>query len=611
MLEAIETLRVEVPLRLTAVDTSCRGDLETVAWRAVERDPERRYESAWQLADDVERFLDDRPITARPATTFYQVRKFARRHRGLVAGVATALVALVAGTLAALQQARVARASARLATEQAELAEETKGFLLDMFRAPSELSPTTRASELLELGVERLGGLASPRSRAELAEALGVGLLAVGDYPAGAEQLELAVGLQRGLEPGSLALAGALENLADARVELDEFERSVEHYEEALGIRGRLGARTEGLNFALATPLRKLGRFEEAREALRRHAARLRSQPASAEREYQLALNDEERLLVARESRELGPAEVESGLLGVLEAFEGLGAVERHPGIFSSLARAAADRQDAQGALDYMEAHLELLLEIDPNRRRPDIGFSLRNRGAVLYELGRRQEALEPMLESLEILEATLGAESEEVARTRVALAAALFGLGRYEECVEVGEPALAHPFRDTADERHQRWLLVDNLSTAFFRVGRHEPAREAYRGAIELLRELGPDRRADLGRTLTGYADCLLTLGDGSGAEVALEEALAIRREELEPGNWRLASTEGLIGRALALQGRFAEAERVQLDALEELEAKLDPAHPRVPVAYGHLAELYELWGRPEEAEAWSQRNR
>lgn len=97
--EAARMIRDDEPTRLGSVATSCRGDVETIVHKALEKDPARRYGSAGALAADLRRHLRNEPIVARPTTTFYQLRKFASRHKGFVVGLATTFVALVAGVV--------------------------------------------------------------------------------------------------------------------------------------------------------------------------------------------------------------------------------------------------------------------------------------------------------------------------------------------------------------------------------------------------------------------------------------------------------------------------------------------------------------------------------
>ncbi|MHC4216998.1 MAG: serine/threonine protein kinase [Planctomycetota bacterium] len=107
--EAVRIIGEQDPTRLSTVDRSFRGDLDTIVAKTLEKEKDRRYQSARDLADDVRHYLSDEPIVARPASTFYQLRKFARRNKTLVGGVAAVFVVLVAGIIGigiALAQAR-------------------------------------------------------------------------------------------------------------------------------------------------------------------------------------------------------------------------------------------------------------------------------------------------------------------------------------------------------------------------------------------------------------------------------------------------------------------------------------------------------------------------
>ncbi|MEN8152144.1 MAG: serine/threonine-protein kinase, partial [Planctomycetota bacterium] len=106
------------PLRLGSVDSAWRGDIETIVGKALEKEPGRRYESAAELATDLRRHLTNEPIAARRPSASYQVRKFARRHRGLVAGLAAAFAILVAGVVTTSVLAVRASRNARVAEEQ-------------------------------------------------------------------------------------------------------------------------------------------------------------------------------------------------------------------------------------------------------------------------------------------------------------------------------------------------------------------------------------------------------------------------------------------------------------------------------------------------------------
>ena len=79
---------------------SLKGDLDWITLKALEKDRTRRYATVAALAADIQRFLADQPVDARPPSATYRLRKFTRRHRGGVAA-ASALILVLAGGLIA------------------------------------------------------------------------------------------------------------------------------------------------------------------------------------------------------------------------------------------------------------------------------------------------------------------------------------------------------------------------------------------------------------------------------------------------------------------------------------------------------------------------------
>jgi WD40 repeat protein/tRNA A-37 threonylcarbamoyl transferase component Bud32/type II secretory pathway pseudopilin PulG len=125
--ETIQAIREQEGARLSSISRNYRGDIETIVAKALEKDKTRRYGSAAELAADIGHYLKDEPIVARPASAAYQLQKFARRHTGLVVGIVTVFVVLVAGVVASTWQASVARRErdrARVAEQSARDAEQ-------------------------------------------------------------------------------------------------------------------------------------------------------------------------------------------------------------------------------------------------------------------------------------------------------------------------------------------------------------------------------------------------------------------------------------------------------------------------------------------------------
>jgi serine/threonine protein kinase/tetratricopeptide (TPR) repeat protein len=97
-----------------------RGELDWVVMKALEKDRNRRYESASAFADDVQRYLHDAPVQACPPSAAYRFRKFARRNKAMLVAVAIVGVAILVGTAVSVWQAVEANLARGLANERLE-----------------------------------------------------------------------------------------------------------------------------------------------------------------------------------------------------------------------------------------------------------------------------------------------------------------------------------------------------------------------------------------------------------------------------------------------------------------------------------------------------------
>ncbi len=110
------------------LDKQLRGDLDWIVMKAIEKDRRRRYDTANALAADVERHLDDEPVSAGPPTAAYRTGKFLRRHKSTVAVAVAMLLLLVTGIAATGWQAIRATAEKRHATEEKQRAVEAEAL---------------------------------------------------------------------------------------------------------------------------------------------------------------------------------------------------------------------------------------------------------------------------------------------------------------------------------------------------------------------------------------------------------------------------------------------------------------------------------------------------
>ncbi|MBX3417026.1 MAG: serine/threonine protein kinase [Pirellulaceae bacterium] len=178
-----------------------RGDLDWIVMKALERNRQRRYQTAAELADDLRRYLDRRPVLAGPPTWRYRCAVFLRRNRTasvlaglLVLAILTALIGLGWG-LTRTRQLLVQEKSLRLDVEsQRSEAEQTASMLESLF---SDLDVYTEETDLRSVLRNRMKVAAediekqksiNPLMSARLAESIARTLIGIGDY-AEAERL--------------------------------------------------------------------------------------------------------------------------------------------------------------------------------------------------------------------------------------------------------------------------------------------------------------------------------------------------------------------------------------------------------------------------------------
>lgn len=134
--DAVRVILDETPTPLRTVNARYAGDLDTIVQKCLEKDPARRYESALELAADVNRHLKNQPIVARPPSTWYRVRKFARRNRVFVFSMLLVMVTLFVGAaVATIFAVRSDRHAKRVMESESEARESERQALKSAYRA--------------------------------------------------------------------------------------------------------------------------------------------------------------------------------------------------------------------------------------------------------------------------------------------------------------------------------------------------------------------------------------------------------------------------------------------------------------------------------------------
>jgi len=236
-----------------------RGDLDTIVLKALKKDPAQRYLSVESFAQDLNNYLEGRPVLARPDSPWYRTRKFLRRHwLPASAGVVT-VISLALGLGLALWQAQRARAEARTA-------EAVQDFLQQIFEANSaqqadpQKAQQTTARELLDVGASKINDALgdAPQAKLRVYRTLGRMYSGLGMDPEAAELHRRRVEIARTTYGGdSDELVEALIDRADAlssKLNDPDWERVLKEANAILDrrgdadspLRGRLLAQSAG-----------------------------------------------------------------------------------------------------------------------------------------------------------------------------------------------------------------------------------------------------------------------------------------------------------------------------------------------------------------------------
>jgi len=229
VVHATRIIREQSPARLSTIDHDLRGDVETISLKALQKDREARYQSALDLAQDIRRYLNNEPISARPPSLIYQIRVFARRNKAafsaIVAVVAVSLAAAVVSTLFARQAIleRDAKDAALKRVQQEADANRAAGnFMRDVLALASPqraMGKQITVREALDIAASNVtaGTAGQPLAEAAARVAVGATYRTLGLYDEAQDHLTRALEIrkqERGAEhPDTLALITELASV--------------------------------------------------------------------------------------------------------------------------------------------------------------------------------------------------------------------------------------------------------------------------------------------------------------------------------------------------------------------------------------------------------------
>ncbi len=589
------------------------GDLDDILLMALRKEPERRYASAAQLAEDIRRHQEGLPVLAYPDTLGYRTRKFVRRHRfGVGVAAAFAMFLVSVAVVLAVLLARISDERDRVSRER-DKAREVATYLQEIFRdadPTATLGDTITAREILERGAERidreLGG--QPLIQAGMCAAIGNVYRSLGLFERADELLTRALELRRqSLGAEHPEVAESLFDLGVLRREQGDLEVAEPLLRQALDLqRQTLGevdpsvATTQG-ELGLALGLR--GDFEAA-EAMFLTALDLRRRLFGSDHELTAqTLGDFAR--VKKEEREWPRSEeLYREALGITRGAFG----EVHPQValyLNSLGEVLHRKWELDGAEELYVESLEIARKLYGNRH-PALGDHLSNLAVLHAQQGDFAGAEPPLREIVDMQRELLGGEHTDLAQSLNNLASLLRNKGDLAESEELYRESL-EIYRKSLEPGHPTIASVMNNLAGLLRDRKDfDGAESLFHQALEIRRASVGEEHPEFGLSLLGVGVVHLDRGQFREAEATLRQALEVFAAALPAEHWRTADTRSLVGGSLTGQGRFDDAEPQLVEAYENLVETRGPSHAFTVAARKRLLDLYTAWNRPVDAAAY-----
>jgi len=571
--DAVHTIREEEPRGLGTIDRSFRGDVETIVKKALEKDKARRYASAADLGADIERYLNDEPITARPPSAGYQLRKFARRHRAVITGVAAVFVVLLAGIAVATSMAVRARQAEGEARAVSDFLQEdllAQAGASAQAGANSSPNPHLEVRTALDRAAARIPGKfrKQPLVEASLRQTIGNTYADLGLFAAAEQQQELALAIRRRIlkrtDPATLTSIDLLAVLY----------------------------RQEG-KYAKAEPLRK-----ELLDLRQRSLGDLHPDTLDAMTNLAVLYRYEGKLALA-----------EPLYIKAVEGLRRLKVVDRQSvATMANLAQLYDDQaRYAQAEQLYGEA-----LAAAPRvygKEHPTTIIITSNLAQVYLDEGKYAQA-EPLLRRvLDVDTRVLGAEHPQTLIDLGNLAKRYRNQGNYAEAETAFKRVLEAQRRVLGADRPETLTTLNLLGTVKFYEGDYAGAEQLFAQALE------GDRRA-LGNEHPRTLSSLVWLGRTrlqqhryALAEPGFREALN-KYQSTMPEAWERYNTQSLLGQSLAGAQKYDEAEPLVISGYLGMVQRRDkiPAvsQPDVGSAGDQIVHLYEDWLKPDKAGEW-----
>lgn len=553
-----------------------RGDLDWITMKALEKDRERRYETANGLAADVRRHMRNEPVSAGPPTVGYRMTKFVRRHRPGVAIATVTLLALAAFAVTSTLQANLIARERDRATAEAAKAAAMIEFLAETLASADPWAGGDRDvtvvqaldAALLQIDTAFAG---QPEVEASMRAALGQTYLGLGKLEPAAEQIERAVRMRielNGPDDPDLADLRAVE--AKLHQVSAEYDAAIESATDAVRIFRLDGAGPNDLVNAYQLLTRNLiysQRYAEAESVL--VLSETLAPGLTGEQRILAAENFSQRADLALERD--GDAAAADSLSR--RAYERAKAIDPDNAVLATYLNNAAQYHsqsgDYAGALADFDAALALY-EKRFGTDHPEYATCLENRGGVYYRMGRVDDTFAALEQVRDIRLRNLGPSHIDVVRTGLNMGTVASLAGNYERALSIFEELKPVLIEARGHDHPDILVVLRNQGIALGHLERYDEALAAFAEALETSVRMFGDDHPQTARSRADYGVALGKVKRYEDAERNLVSAFDVYLADLGAEHVKTRAVAQSLVQLYDLMGEAGKGDRFRAYAAE-----------------------------------------
>lgn len=634
-LQTLSQVLEREPANLRALNASIPRDLETITLKCLEKSIPRRYSSAQHLADELQRFLEGRPIIARPIGVWDRGWRWCRRNPAIATLVTLLILTLVAGTAVSSRfawqenQRAIAESAARLDEQKARAEAERQRDIAQAFNeivtrdilgqtdiwvqaeTQSTVNPDITVKATLDGAAEKIGERfpGRPDLEAAVRRSLGAAFSALGEHAKGIVQLERAVAIWKSLETvdkyelyGAQYQLGKVYYLSGRREDAIATLRScAEQTKKEIGRDAREALQVE---MSLATIL--LGSGDESLkilEELEPIVLRTLNLDESDSLHFQNVLG------MARQQANKMPEALATFTTAHARSRRRFG--DKNPLTMMLLNNRArwylVNGQPAEAIVLFDE-----LEPVVASQLGPDNQLTLMTRGNLAFcclEVGDAARAARIMEGVVRQMKQVPGATHPHSRMAMVALARAWRLLNRLDDAAAQYEELLTLSSSGPGSPDVMPPRIVWLLAAIYAEQGKQMQLATLVHTYLGYLASNPGINEQNLASELFEAGRYLLIAEEWSAAESALHRSLELRGR-LEPDVWTTFLTQSLLGYSLLMQARSDEAASLMNAGYAGLQLHRveipATAKPRMMELFGHFVQLYQQRKQDDLVEEW-----